>query len=57
MQGPHTARLPCVLCALQFDLSYAFVCLLERLGLAWDVRRPTEAQKAAKRRKQPAPAA
>lgn len=28
----------------QVDPSYAFVCLLERLGLAWDVRRPTQEQ-------------
>jgi hypothetical protein len=30
----------------QLDVSYGFIRLLERCGLAWDVRRPTEAQKA-----------
>jgi stearoyl-CoA desaturase (delta-9 desaturase) len=29
----------------QVDASYSVICLLERLGLAWDVKRPTEAQK------------
>lgn len=35
---------------LQVDFSYYFICLLEKLGLAWDVKRPTEGQLKARRR-------
>lgn len=30
----------------QVDFSYYLIALLEKAGLAWDVKRPTEAQKA-----------
>ncbi|GFH11160.1 FA_desaturase domain-containing protein [Haematococcus lacustris] len=32
------------------DFSYYLICCLERVGLAWDVRRPSLAAMAAKRR-------
>ncbi|GFH23287.1 FA_desaturase domain-containing protein [Haematococcus lacustris] len=34
----------------QVDFSYYLICCLERVGLAWDVRRPSLAAMAAKRR-------
>ena len=40
----------------QLDPSYYVICGLERLGLAWDVRRPSEAQKARLRWRQPSEA-
>lgn len=40
----------------QIDVSYYFVCLLEKLGLAWDVKRPSQAQLNAKRKRSAATA-
>lgn len=34
----------------EIDLGYYFICLLGWLGLAWDIKTPTEADKARKRK-------
>lgn len=34
----------------EIDLGYYFICLLGALGLAWDIKTPTEADKARKRK-------
>jgi stearoyl-CoA desaturase (delta-9 desaturase) len=43
----HSARLG--LEWYQIDITYCCICALSALGLAWDIRLPTEADKARKR--------
>jgi hypothetical protein len=37
----------------QLDVGYYFICLLGMLGLAWDIKQPSEADKARKRKQTP----
>jgi fatty-acid desaturase len=46
----------CLCCAVQWwqlDVGYYFICLLGMLGLAWDIKQPSEADKARKRKQTP----
>lgn len=47
--SPHTPTAVCVQW-WEVDLGYYFICLLGALGLAWDIKVPTEADKARKRK-------